>query len=332
MAACCRHPFTKGRARSTVLFMKATPDRPTPWPRAANRRPPAGLLICDLDNTLYDFPAYFEAGLERSVPIAATSLALTRPAVLEHLRAVYTTHGSVEYPWAFHELPAVAALPAPRRKRLSSQLTRAFWAGAMTGLRPYPGVGASLSLIKSEGFAIVAVTNAPIHEAMRRLRAICLLEHLDGIAAAEWFRRPRKYVGAPTLRELPGFVDMPRRFLVRARLRRQELKPNTSVYIDIANKIGVGLDQVTVIGDSIERDLRPAQEIGMHAVWARYGKRNIAAEALFMSIVPFRLPEARESSPSGSNDISGWQPAVDCFPEIIALLPIQQELPLIFNS
>jgi putative hydrolase of the HAD superfamily len=46
-------------------------------------------------------------------------------------------------------------------------------------------------------------------------------------------------------------------------------KPSESFYIHICNSIGVDLADVTMVGDSLSRDVLPALDVGMQAVWLK---------------------------------------------------------------
>lgn len=282
------------------------------------------LLITDVDNTLYDFGAYFEAGLRGLVPVAATALGRSESYVLEALKKVFTLRKSIEYPFPLADFPEVRNMAPDERREVLQISSAAFWAEASAALTPYPGVLAALRHLRNDGVEVVAFTDAPFHEAARRLRALALDRYLSGFVATQWFRRPQH--GTPVLRitDIPGFVRVRRSLSVVRRLEHTERKPNPQTYAEIMRAFELTPENVTVIGDSPSRDLAPAAGLGMQAIWARYGRRNPASEVLLQQVVPFRLPEIIVAQDA---DASPY-PAVDSFDGILDYLHTQLVLPL----
>src|SRR5690349_1067878 len=109
-------------------------------PAEHQRRRDSQLLITDVDNTLYDFGRYFEAGLARMVPYVGTGLRLKESEVLAQLRSVYTARGSIEYPFAVEEFEEAVGLSRLERRTVAQGSASAFWEGASEALVPYAGV------------------------------------------------------------------------------------------------------------------------------------------------------------------------------------------------
>lgn len=280
------------------------------------------MVITDVDNTLYDFGSYFEAGLRGLVRSTVATVGISEHEVLATLKQVFTQHGSIEYPFALEEFPAVLALPDQRRKEVLSLTSDAFWSSASRALVPYPGVVLALKDLQREGVHVVAFTDAPIHEAVRRLRALGVDRYLTGVVATEWFGRRSTVV--LRVKDVPGFIRIPNRLKVVGRLSESQRKPNPQTYAAIMDAFNLTPDKVTVIGDSPARDLEPAAALGMQPVWARYGRRNPAREVLLQQVVPFKLPEIKTPQDTAAADF----PAVDRFDQLLDLLPTQQALPL----
>lgn len=284
------------------------------------------LVITDVDNTLYDFGTYFEAGLTGLVSAAAAALNQPERYIVDTLQEVFTARRSIEYPFPLADFPEAHHMSTEERRDLVRLTSNAFWAQAEAALKPYPGVIATLRHLRNDGVDIVAFTDAPIHEATRRLRSLDVDRYLSGVVATQWF--DRRALGTPVIRlaEIPGFVKVRRSLSVVGRLKDGERKPNPETYLQIMKAFGLTPDRVTVIGDSPARDLVPAAALGMQAVWARYGRRNPAAEILLQQIVPFKLPEIAVLQDAAA---SGF-PAVDSFDGLLDFLPTQLVLPLRF--
>lgn len=80
------------------------------------------------------------------------------------------------------------------------------------------------------------------------------------------------------------------------------------------------LRHMVVIGDSIERDLKPAINLGCTGIWASYGKRNEFDEGLLRQVVPDLLPEVSIARQEASGPICEARK----FEDIVRHLPIQQ--------
>ena len=53
-------------------------------------------------------------------------------------------------------------------------------------------------------------------------------------------------------------------------------KPDPAIYIHAANEIGRAPETILMVGDSLERDVRPAKSVGMKTAWLRSAENNEA--------------------------------------------------------
>lgn len=283
---------------------------------------PSALLITDADNTLYDFASYYEAGIRSAVSVIERQLNLSTAEVVSSLRDVFSMHGNIEYPFAMEELPGAKHLTESERRDFVWGAIEAFWTSAVDSLTLYPGVADTLRELMRQNVPVVAYTDAPIHELTRRLRHLKVDKYITGIVAQEWFSRRPVKTFAIYLHELPGWVRPPRRMKIMWRLRDAERKPNLTVYQRIVRAFGIESSMTTVVGDSVPRDLVPALEAGMTALWARYGRRDISKETVLQSVVPNRLPEIVGEPTAMVQSIL----PIDNFSEVLSYLPVQQLL------
>ncbi|MEU9213416.1 HAD family hydrolase [Streptomyces sp. NPDC048415] len=281
------------------------------------------VLVTDLDNTLYDFAAYYEAGISALVAELEERLSIDSGSVTEKLRYVFTRHGSIEYPFAVEELPEVLELPHASRREVTRACLKAFWDAGSTTIHPYPTVLRTLGHLRQENVAIIGHTDAPIHEVLRRLRHLKLDRYLTGIVAQQWFRRRPRSSQAVYLAEVPGWSRPSRRFQPLWCIPVADLKPNAVMYRRIIDDFGVPPRYVTVIGDSVARDLVPAVEVGCTAVWARYGRRS-GVDGLMAEVVPHILPEVGIAEPIDAPTIR----RVDSFEGVLAYMATQQVIEL----
>lgn len=282
--------------------------------------PKSAVLITDLDNTLYDFSIYYQAGLEAVVATIRDEFSLSSDQVVRRLREVYHRHGTIEYPFAIEEFPEVHNLPQGRRQLFARHVVSSFWVNATRRLEPYRTVRDTLYHLARQQVALIAYTDAPIVEAARRLRWLGFLGQVSGIVGQQWSRRKRCTM-LLLMSDLPGHTRHGRKLVLRT--SRDERKPSRLVYERIAHRLGSAAENITVIGDSIRRDLMPALELGCTVVWARYGLRDHATEGLLRDVVPDILPEVIDTKP----EVPASVHIADRFEDVVAHLPVQQLLP-----
>ncbi len=106
-------------------------------------------LLADLDNTLYDWMAYFVPAFRAMVVYLSKETGIDVDTLMADFATVFRRHGSVEYSFAIEELETLA--------RLHPELTpiervNKYWDAVVSfqrlrrqKLRPYPGVQEMLS-------------------------------------------------------------------------------------------------------------------------------------------------------------------------------------------
>src|SRR4051794_31349072 len=99
---CLCSPGTSGSARSLGSRQQPPLDR-RERSFMANKR----LLVCDLDNTLYDWVSYFVASFNAMVDAAVEVMGCDRDELLDDLRAVHQRHHDSEHPFALLEAETV---------------------------------------------------------------------------------------------------------------------------------------------------------------------------------------------------------------------------------
>ncbi|MFD2082933.1 FMN phosphatase YigB, HAD superfamily [Actinopolymorpha cephalotaxi] len=290
----------------------------------AHDKSPQVLLVTDLDNTLYDFGQYFEAGLKRLIPVLMSLLAIDENEALLQVRAALSRTKNLENPFIVEHMPITESLSKNEARDLARTANIEFWEGAKSGLYAYPGVEPTLRHLRAIGVPVVAHTDAPIHQAIRRLRFLQLDGFFQGIVATSWFRKRQGPYPTALVVALPGFRSPPRRYKVTWRLSPTEAKPNRQVLKRIASTIGGRETQVLVVGDSVTRDVQPAIESGFIAAWAQYGIRDTSKEPLLQSVVPSRLSDllVQPELPDGCS-------AIDTFADVVNLIPGQLPLPIL---
>ena len=180
-------------------------------------------FIVDVDNTLYNFVDYFgptfraalhavagATGIDESVIGTEFQAAFGRLETLDHNLSMLTT------------LPFCQALDATTRDKVQHVANVAFHGARRRRLRCYEGVLETLRWAREGGIQVVAVTNAPLNPAARRLKRLGVEHLISALVAWEgpltdeargkpgsWrIRIPQVWtVSAPSLKPAPGCTN-----------------------------------------------------------------------------------------------------------------------------
>ena len=138
------------------------------------------LLVCDLDNTLYDWVSYFVAAFYAMVDEAVRVTGCDRERLLDDLRTVHRYHHDSEHPFSLLETEMVQVLfPGQSKKEIARRLDSAFHAfnaSRKENLRLYPGVRGALEALSRSGITIVAHTESKLYSVVDRLTRLGLVD------------------------------------------------------------------------------------------------------------------------------------------------------------
>lgn len=233
-------------------------------------RPSIRLLICDLDNTLYDWVTFFALSFEAMVTAAVTELCIDREELLDELREIHQRYHNSEHPFALMEAPSVQARVGPMsRPDMLERLQPVFRAFNETRdreLHLYPGVLDTLKHVRRVGTPIVGHTEATVPNASSRLRRLGIADLFEALYAVSPDSAPHPDPSRPIL---------PPPYRVRY-LGQDERKPNPSVLLDICRDLQVHQSEALYVGDSIARDIGMARVAGVWSAWAKYGQSYLS--------------------------------------------------------
>lgn len=105
---------------------------------------------------------------------------------------------------------------------------------------PYDGMEATLTELRETGYILAVITDAHSRDATRRLEKAGLLPHITGLVS----------------------FDM---VMVK--------KPSPIPFLTALEMMKTGPERALLVGDSPRRDIRPAGDLGIRTVYARYGDR-----------------------------------------------------------
>jgi len=227
-------------------------------------KPQIRLLVSDLDNTLYDWVSFFVPAFYEMLVTASSVLNIPTEQLLMESRVVNRRFGTAERPFALLELPSVkerlVGLNLDDQKLQLNDAFHAFNRVRKQTLRLYPGVLDTFETITHSGTLLVAHTDAHVHNAMFRIKALGL-------------RRLISRLYAP-LSELDSEERGTEYGTFVSALPARHRKPNPRVLLDICADFDVLPDETLYIGDSIAKDIQMAKAAGVHSALAQYGAQH----------------------------------------------------------
>jgi FMN phosphatase YigB (HAD superfamily) len=230
------------------------------------------LLVCDLDNTLYDWVSYFVPSFYAMVDKVVALTGCDRNKLLDDFRAVHQKHRDSEQPFALLETETIRCMFIGARwedvVRKVDPAFHAFNSARKQNLQLHPGVKDALSTLSQHGVRLVAHTESKLYGAVDRLDRLGLFQFFDRI-----YCRERSVSVRPKEYEQPNWLD---RFPMDKikELSLHQIKPNPTVLLEICAAEGVAPYDAAYIGDSIARDVLMAKRAGVFAVWAAYGAEH----------------------------------------------------------
>jgi len=229
----------------------------------------ATLLVCDLDNTLYDWIGYFVPAFYAMVNEAVQIMRCDPNTLLDDLREVHRHHGDSEHPFALLETKTVRkrfrGLTLQEKLRVLDPAFHAFNSIRKRRLRLHTSVASTLRLLSERNISIVAHTESKLYGVVDRLRRLDIIDYFHKIYCRQ--RSSSSHPNPETARAwLEGF---PMHKVVE--LSHQQRKPDETVLLEICMREQSNPELTSYIGDSVARDMLMAKRAGVFAIWAAYG-------------------------------------------------------------
>ena len=234
------------------------------------------LLVCDLDNTLYDWVGYFVPSFYAMVDAVVKVTGCDREVLLDDFKKVHQRYHDSEHPFSLLETATVASLyPDKSSLEVKKLLDPAFYAFNSARKRTlvlFPWVKETLDALDSSGTKIVAHTESNLFAVIDRVRRLSLTGYFSKI-----YCRERSATNHPNSDASEKWLaDFPMGKVVE--LSRHQRKPDETVLLEICSQCGVLPEQTAYVGDSIARDVLMAKRAKVFAIWAAYGARHDSSE------------------------------------------------------
>jgi len=229
------------------------------------------LLVCDLDNTLYDWVGYFVRSFYAMVDKFVEMTGCDKGKLLDDFRQVHQAYHDSEQPFSLLETATVRELfPGLSRKELLHRLEPAFQAFNSCRektLKLHDGVTETLEKLTDADVIMVAHSESRLFSAVDRLRRLGLIDFFSRV----YCRKSNSKHPDPE-RAGVWLNDFPMDKIVE--LSRHQAKPSVSVLNEICSGQNVSVSQAAYIGDSIARDVLMAKKTGVFSIWAAYGANH----------------------------------------------------------
>lgn len=232
-------------------------------------------LILDLDNTLYCWMDAFAPGLDAQITYIAKKTGITKKCIRESFKKVFCEHGSVEVIDAVSELDIwlETNLKNTEIEEISKQSTNLFYNIFSANLKLFPTVLETIEWAKNENVLLFAFSDG---------RAFWINFRLEHLKIIHFFEKI--YV----LEDEPygeGNSIINKQIIA---LPESKIKPNTFILNEIMQDYHILKDDVYVVGDSKNKDIRAAKLAGVNNIWAQYGRKySEKSRRLLSSITPW---------------------------------------------
>jgi FMN phosphatase YigB (HAD superfamily) len=227
------------------------------------------LLVCDLDNTLYDWVRYFVPAFYAMIDEVVRITRCDRERLLDDFREVHRMYHDSEHPFALLETRTIRMLyPGRSRHEVAADLDSAFHAFnsvRKSELQLYPGVRETLDEICRAGVVLVAHTESKLHAVIDRLTRLELTHYFRRIYCRERAQvdHPNPAISRHLLDEFPMEKV--------SELSHHKRKPDPAVLLEICQREQIAVKAAAYVGDSLVRDVLLARGAGVFAIWAKYG-------------------------------------------------------------
>ena len=233
------------------------------------------LLVCDLDNTLYDWVGYFVPLFYRMVEMVVEITHCERESLLDDLRSVHQKYGDSEQPFALLETDTIRRvyrnMAADMVMQMLDPAFHAFNSARKKNLKLHPHVRETLELLRTSGIKLVAHTESKLYGVVDRMRRLELSEYF-----AKIYCRERSVSLYPENHARDGWLEnFPMGKVVE--LSHHQSKPNPDVLQEICAGEGIPVEDAAYVGDSVARDMLMAKRAGVFAIWAAYGAEHSSA-------------------------------------------------------
>jgi FMN phosphatase YigB (HAD superfamily) len=229
------------------------------------------LLVCDLDNTLYDWVGYFVPSFYAMVDAVVAITGCDRERLLDDFRTVHQRQGDSEQPFSLLETDTIKehfqGASAEAMLKTLDPAFHAFNSARKKNLRLHVGVMETLEALGGAGVTLVAHTESKLYGVVDRLNRLDLFRFFSKI-----YCRERSLSPHPAPQQLDWLDRFPMGKIFE--LANHQTKPDSAVLLEICAREGFPAHESAYVGDSVARDVLMAKQANVFAIWAAYGSQH----------------------------------------------------------
>ncbi len=219
------------------------------------------LVITDLDDTLYSWIGFFVPAFYNMVQELSKILDISEEELLIEYKAVHQNAGSVEYPYATLNLPAIKKkFPEYSKEQIQEVLNPAFHSFNSVRkdkLQLYPNVNGFLEFLTLHNIAVVGYTESAEENGFYRLQKLNIDQYFKKLYVSDsQYVRPNNIPSSSKTQIVHG------------------KKPNPDLLQQICDNENISLNEAIYIGDSLTKDIFMAKQAGILSVWLNYAIDN----------------------------------------------------------
>jgi phosphoglycolate phosphatase-like HAD superfamily hydrolase len=285
----------------------------------------AELLVCDLDNTLYDWVGYFVPSFYAMVDETVRISGCDREILLNDFRTVHQRAHDSEHPYALLETDCIKqtykGMSVPQVLRILDPAFHAFNSARKKHLKLYPDVRETLERLSADGIRLVAHTESKLHGVVDRLSRLNLHIYFSRI-----YCRERSTVPLPEGLEKDDWLkNFPMDRVIE--LSHHQIKPDREILLEICGREGIEPSRAAYVGDSLAKDVLMAKWADVFSIWAKYGSNHDASTYAALVRVSHWTPAdiAREKElQSMTRDLLPDSIADHSFGEVLPILGLSE--------
>jgi phosphoglycolate phosphatase len=235
--------------------------------------PKIGLLITDLDNTLFDWVNLwyecFSAMLDEILRISG----IDREILIPEIKAIHQKHGTSEYAFLIEEIPSlIRKYDGADLQKIFDPAIHVYRIKRREHLKLYPTVLEALTRLKRAGTLVVGYTESMAYYTSYRVKHLGLDGLLDFLYSPEDHDLP-KNMTPERLRMYPADYYELKETKPRV-TPKGRLKPDAEILLWIVGEMGALPGHTAYVGDSLMKDIPMAQHAGIADLWAKYGSAH----------------------------------------------------------
>ena len=235
-------------------------------------KPHIGLVVIDLDNTIWDWFAAWHASFSAMLAELVAESGIPLETLKSEIKSVHVARGTSEYSFLLEELPSITALRGDKPVRdVFDSAVHAQNSKRLHTTRLYPGALVALQQIKARGVQVIAYTESLQYWTEWRIRMTGLDGVIDVLYSSPDHDFPIGVTPQDVRTQSPELYEIKR--TVHRTVDRGVVKPDPRILNEIIREHGQVDGEILYIGDSLDKDVAMAQAVGgVIDVHAKYGE------------------------------------------------------------